>query len=318
MEIAFLLRGKSIANTENPRSRPMGLLPVTDLCETATTNRYSHSTEDTIRRSDPMEGNASHQGPTPRGRRYGGSMRGLEGDLVRSTCVMLGTAYRLRAGEPSSLYAHVAPLLKASASGQRSRCICFSPRFCSLLDSSFLSQLRGKAVSKDPPRPRRMGRTIVQHVLCFRSSQVLPGPPESPPHVDHHQHQANCVPHRPPTTTEHHHLQNGRFHVPIPKTPLRGIGLCNGHDTNFPYKWTSSTYSRHQQFWLYSSVMRQSCSPCNWVEGKINAAPLPLSDTAKSQGQSSLDLLSFPEPAANSRLPLLIPNFQWYLHNLLM
>jgi hypothetical protein len=65
-------------------------------------------------------------------------------------------------------------------------------------------------------------------------------------------------------------------------------------------------------------VMRQSCSPCNWVEGKINAAPLPLSDTAKSQGQSSLDLLSFPEPAANSRLPLLIPNFQWYLHNLLM
>jgi hypothetical protein len=34
------------------------------------------------------------------------------------------------------------------------------------------------------------------------------------------------------------------FHDFLPKTSLRGIGLCNGHDTNFPYKWTSSTYSQ--------------------------------------------------------------------------
>jgi hypothetical protein len=34
------------------------------------------------------------------------------------------------------------------------------------------------------------------------------------------------------------HLRD--FH---PKTSLRGIGLCNGHDTNFPYKRASSTYS---------------------------------------------------------------------------
>lgn len=44
-----------------------------------------------------------------------------------------------------------------------------------------------------------------------------------------------------PTTTP---LNTNRLkEVPLStKTPLRGIGLCNVQETNFPYKWTSSTY----------------------------------------------------------------------------
>lgn len=179
---------------------------------------------------------------------------------VHACLLDTGTAHRVRADEPVLRPGgRVAACLKSSVSGH-TRCdsfyssVSFTPQFV-----IYLSQFQGKEskdhsthrrticaarpftkfVSGSSPTPRQSGKTSA-------SSEAHLGRPQ--------QHSAV------------------HFHNFLPKTSLRGIGLCNGYDTNFPYKWTSSTYSQRQQFWLDPSVMRSSCSPCNWAVGKINAA----------------------------------------------
>jgi len=56
-----------------------------------------------------------------------------------------------------------AALLETSISGHRSRCVCFSPRFRFLLDSSFSTPGERQSTTE-----ANEGRTIVQHVLLFQ------------------------------------------------------------------------------------------------------------------------------------------------------
>ena len=73
-----------------------------------------------------------------------------------------------------------ASLLETSISGQISRCVCFSPRFRFLLDSSLIL-LNSGGRTRLEGRPRRRGGQLCSTSFCFR---CLP----DPPHSDHHQH----------------------------------------------------------------------------------------------------------------------------------
>jgi hypothetical protein len=66
---------------------------------------------------------------------------------------------RPRAGEP--VLGVLCCIIRSSCPDQRSRCVCFYPRFRFALNSSFCSQLWGEG----PPRPRPGRGTILQHIL---------------------------------------------------------------------------------------------------------------------------------------------------------
>ena len=114
---------------------------------------------------------------------------------------------------------------------------------------------------------------------------------------------------RPVTTTplNTNPLKEVYFHDLLPKRRSVELDCATVMITTFHTSGHPQHISRRQPIWLDSSVMRPSCSPCNWAVGKINAALSPLSDTAESQGLTLRDLLSFPEPAANPRLLVMIP-----------
>lgn len=244
---------------ENHRHRPMGLSLLQKFVKLAPPTDKVIRTEDDIRRSDLMEGNASHQ--LKKGPRLVDAGTALPCEVQRRPGTDREAILTIRhgvlaqhagSGPVSQLLGAVAALLEASGSGQRSRCVCFYRRFRFPLDSSFCSQLRGRTVIDRGKAPDSCGHAL-----------VVSGPSPTRHNFDQRWHQANVSRPADHNNTASPPLKG--FSLPgFLKTPLRGIGLCNGHDTVFPYKWTSSTYSRHQQFWLYSSVMRHVFSPCNW------------------------------------------------------
>jgi hypothetical protein len=101
--------------------------------------------------------------------------------------------------------------------------------------------------------------------------------------------------------------------------------ICNVNDTTTPYRSRCSTNPRRLQFWLYVFITDEVwCSPCNWSPVKINAVPPPCLIRTSIMVRPSVvnpHLLSLPEPAANSRLLMVVPwrpmsDFNGDLHTL--
>jgi hypothetical protein len=135
-----------------------------------------------------------------------------------------GTAHWAPADEPVLRPGgRAAASLKSTVSGHRSRCdwFYFSVSFTSqfVICLSLNSEARSRRITQPT-----VGQ-FVQHVLSPSLFQV---PPRLPLRI---KRSAS----RPTTTT----VKKYTFTISLPRTSLRGIGLCNGYDTNFPYKWTS-------------------------------------------------------------------------------
>jgi hypothetical protein len=146
------VKRESIGNMENHWHRPMGLSLLQIFVKLGPPTDKVIRTQSDIRRSGPMDGNASHQLKANASRMQvrRGSIPVLKGNLVRIRSTFLDTARSPRTpsgpGLLSRPWGMFAALLEAALSGQRSRCICFYLRFRFLLDSPCCSQLRGKAL----------------------------------------------------------------------------------------------------------------------------------------------------------------------------
>ena len=278
-----MLRVKHCGHGESSAS-PNGLVPVTDIVKLAPPTDKVISTEGDIRRSDPMEGNASHRLKwlTPRRCRYGGSLGGMKGGelvRIRRTVHRGDTAGALAPhadsrqpglGERLLLsYCIVGNIYIWPDSRDHAACVSLLG-FVSLSIRHFSLATPGgrrvidrgqggadncaaRPLFQVPPRPATLLITTSMADWQQQAS-VAPVPVElCPASAAHNNIQLALLLSSSPRLL---HLARTHLHPNFPKPPLRGIGLCNGLDTVVPYKCTSSTYSRQLQFWLYSAVMR--------------------------------------------------------------
>jgi hypothetical protein len=164
-------------------------------------------------------------------------MQGLKGYLEQRTehaCLIL--ALHAGSGPMSPVPRDVAASLKLPRClGQHITLLLFL--FSVLFTSPFViwvSLNSGGRESKD--------HSIYRRTICAArpsTKSLFQIPPPAPRHIRDDQRSKRSA--SWPTTTP---LNTNRLkEVPLStKTPLRGIGLCNVQETNFPYKWTSSTY----------------------------------------------------------------------------
>ena len=75
---------------------------------------------------------------------------------------------------------------------------------------------------------------------------------------------------------QHHSILTAskKYHFPRKRRSVE-LDCATSRKPTFHTSGHPQHISRRQQIWLKSSVMRPSCSPCNWAEGKINAALSP-------------------------------------------